>query len=75
VVEIGSSTGNAGVAALKEGQNAVWVSTESDDKQETFKMERTNSTISNPLCHNLSFIVQILMHFSTIARLNVNWFI
>jgi len=34
VVDVGSSTGYAGVAALKEGCNAVWVSTESDDKQQ-----------------------------------------
>ena len=42
VVEIGSSTGYAGVAALKDGRNAVWVSTESDDNQETFKTRITN---------------------------------
>jgi len=42
VVEIGSSTGYAGVAALKEGRNAVWVSTESEDNQDTFKRRIAN---------------------------------
>jgi len=42
VVDVGSSTGYAGVAALKEGRNAVWVSTESDDKQQTFKTRIAN---------------------------------
>ena len=42
VVEIGSSTGYAGVAALKEGRNAVWISTESHDKQQTFKTRIAN---------------------------------
>jgi len=42
VVDVGSSTGYAGVAALKEGRNAVWVSTKPDDKQQTFKTRIAN---------------------------------